>query len=112
MLVCSWVCVRIDGLGAMFTAGLAAYLVYGGSLTPRSNNTGFSLNMAVGFSSLILWWIRLLNEFEVSGTLSLHGIIGIFLKTSAHRQQVNSSKPLRSVAKTCAAWSAYKTMFP
>jgi len=82
MLVRSWVCVRIDSLGALFTAGLAAYLVYGGSLTPRSNNTGFSLNMAVGFSSMILWWVRVLNEFEVSGTLFLYGIIGICLTNS------------------------------
>jgi hypothetical protein len=59
----------------MFTAGLATYLVYGGNLTPRSNNTGFSLNMAVGFSSLILWWVRLLNEFEVSGTSFLHWVM-------------------------------------
>ena len=30
-------------------------------------NVGFSLNMAVGFSSMIMWWVRCLNEFEVSG---------------------------------------------
>jgi hypothetical protein len=67
-LVYRWVCVRIDGLGALFAAGLAAYLVYGRSETPKSNDIGFSLNMAVGFASMILWWVRLLNEFEVSGT--------------------------------------------
>lgn len=65
--VTRWICVRIDGLGALFTAGLAAYLVYGGSNAPKASDTGFSLNMAVGFSSMILWWVRLLNEFEVSG---------------------------------------------
>ena len=63
-----WISVRIDGLGAMFTAGLAAYLVYGRNVAPGASNTGFSLNMAVGFSSLILWWVRDLNEFEVSGS--------------------------------------------
>ena len=68
MLVCSWVCVRIDGLGALFTAGLAAYLVYGGSAMSEAHSTGFSLNMAIGFSSMILWWVRILNEFEVSGS--------------------------------------------
>jgi ABC-type multidrug transport system fused ATPase/permease subunit len=62
-----WVCVRIDGLGALFTAGLAAYLVYGGSAMSEAHSTGFSLNMAIGFSSMILWWVRILNEFEVSG---------------------------------------------
>lgn len=62
-----WICVRVDGLGALFTAGLAAFLVYGGKALPQASNTGFSLNMAVGFSSMILWWVRVLNEFEVSG---------------------------------------------
>lgn len=52
----------------MFTACLAAYLVYGRNVAPGASNTGFSLNMAVGFSSLILWWVRDLNEFEVSGS--------------------------------------------
>ncbi|KAH8120523.1 hypothetical protein DFH11DRAFT_1560461 [Phellopilus nigrolimitatus] len=61
-----WVCVRIDTLGAIFTAGLAAYLVYGNRLGLASN-AGFSLNMAVAFSSLILWWVRILNDFEVNG---------------------------------------------
>ncbi|KAH9939278.1 uncharacterized protein BXZ73DRAFT_99482 [Epithele typhae] len=60
-----WVSIRIDALGAAFAAGLAAYLVYG--RTTHAGNIGFSLNMAVGFSSMILWWIRVLNEFEVSG---------------------------------------------
>ncbi|KAI0832850.1 multidrug resistance-associated ABC transporter [Trametes gibbosa] len=60
-----WVSIRIEALGALFAACLAAYLVYGSHA--RAANTGFSLNMAVGFSSMILWWIRILNEFEVSG---------------------------------------------
>ncbi|KZT06271.1 P-loop containing nucleoside triphosphate hydrolase protein [Laetiporus sulphureus 93-53] len=60
-----WICIRIDTLGALFSAGLATYLVYGGIFT--ASNTGFSLNMAVGFSGMILWWVRVLNEFEVSG---------------------------------------------
>lgn len=66
-LLARWVCVRIDVLGALFSSGLAAYLVYGGKALPQASNTGFSLNMAVGFSSLILSWVRILNEFEVSG---------------------------------------------
>ncbi|KAI0638608.1 multidrug resistance-associated ABC transporter [Trametes polyzona] len=60
-----WVSVRIEALGALFAACLAAYLVYGSHA--RAANTGFSLNMAVGFSGMILWWIRILNEFEVNG---------------------------------------------
>ncbi|KAH9854915.1 multidrug resistance-associated ABC transporter [Lenzites betulinus] len=60
-----WVSIRIECLGALFAACLAAYLVYGNHA--RAANTGFSLNMAVGFSGMILWWIRILNEFEVNG---------------------------------------------
>ncbi|KAI0650859.1 multidrug resistance-associated ABC transporter [Trametes meyenii] len=64
-----WVSIRIEALGALFAACLAAYLVYGSHA--RAANTGFSLNMAVGFSGMILWWIRILNEFEVNGRLIL-----------------------------------------
>lgn len=60
-----WICIRIDALGAAFSSGLAAYLVYGGRF--NASNTGFSLNMAVAFSGMILWWVRVFNEFEVSG---------------------------------------------
>ncbi|KAI0371499.1 multidrug resistance-associated ABC transporter [Pilatotrama ljubarskyi] len=71
-----WVSVRIEALGALFAACLAAYLVYGSHA--RAANTGFSLNMAgksdLGFSGMILWWIRILNEFEVNGASSLERI--------------------------------------
>lgn len=60
-----WVCVRVDAIGGLFAAGLATYLVYFKS--PGASNTGFSLNMAVGFSGMILWWIQRLNELEVQG---------------------------------------------
>ncbi|KAG2160129.1 uncharacterized protein EDB93DRAFT_1113551 [Suillus bovinus] len=66
-----WVCVRIDAIGGGFSAALAAYLVYGRGVHEASN-IGFSLNMAVGFSSMILWWVRILNEVEVSGKLLSH----------------------------------------
>lgn len=60
-----WICVRVDGLGAAFAASLAFYLVYirGGSAA----TTGFTLSMAISFSGIIIWWIRILNEFEVAG---------------------------------------------
>ncbi|KAH7922933.1 hypothetical protein BV22DRAFT_1197033 [Leucogyrophana mollusca] len=61
-----WVSVRLDVISALFTACLAAYLIYGGNI-PKASNIGFSLNMAVGFSSMILWWVRFLNEVEVHG---------------------------------------------
>lgn len=56
----------------------------------EASNIGFSLNMAgksyrrdalltvclfaftVGFSSMILWWVRILNEVEVNGELLLY----------------------------------------
>ncbi|KAI6045165.1 hypothetical protein EDC04DRAFT_2638851 [Pisolithus marmoratus] len=53
-----WVCIRID---------LVAYLVYG--RTSEAGNAGFSLNMAIGFSSMILYWIRILNNAEVDGNV-------------------------------------------
>ncbi|KZT67587.1 P-loop containing nucleoside triphosphate hydrolase protein [Daedalea quercina L-15889] len=60
-----WICIRIDATGALFSTALAVYLVYGGSFS--ASNTGFSLNMAVGFSGMILWWVRVFNHFEVAG---------------------------------------------
>lgn len=58
-----WIGIRMDLLGAGFTAALAAYLVYG----PRvgTSNTGFSLNMALDFTTLILYFVRIFNDFEV-----------------------------------------------
>ncbi|KII86823.1 hypothetical protein PLICRDRAFT_700101 [Plicaturopsis crispa FD-325 SS-3] len=56
----------VDALGGLFAASLAAYLVYGPKAVSASN-TGFSLTMAIGFSSIILWWVRALNDFEVQG---------------------------------------------
>jgi hypothetical protein len=50
-----WVCIRIDGIGSIFTASLAAYLVYGGGARTASD-AGFSLTVSVAFSGLILWW--------------------------------------------------------
>ncbi|KDR83043.1 hypothetical protein GALMADRAFT_866150 [Galerina marginata CBS 339.88] len=68
-----WIGIRIDLLGNLFTASLAAYLVYGHSL--GSANTGFSLNLAVDFCTMILWWVRIFNEFEVQAN-SLERIQG------------------------------------
>ncbi len=83
-----WVCVRLDIIAALFAASLAAYLVY--FQKHSASNVGFSLNMAgeqkcyllldyvahpivVGFSSLILHWVRSLNILEVEGTSSRLG---------------------------------------
>ncbi|KAG8697036.1 hypothetical protein FRC09_008111, partial [Ceratobasidium sp. 395] len=61
-----WICIRMDALGGAFAAGLAAYFVYVRTST-NASDTGFSLTMAVAFSGGILWWVRILNEFEVQG---------------------------------------------
>lgn len=61
--------IRIDTLSALFSAGLATYLIYGTKGHAQASDTGFSINMAVGFSSSIIWWVRLVNLFEVSGKL-------------------------------------------
>ncbi|TCD68817.1 hypothetical protein EIP91_009684 [Steccherinum ochraceum] len=60
-----WVSIRIEFLGGMFSAGIAAWLLYGTGVD--ASNTGFAMNMAAGFSNLILSWIRVINQFEVSG---------------------------------------------
>ncbi|KAJ7495858.1 hypothetical protein B0H11DRAFT_2000914 [Mycena galericulata] len=60
-----WVTVRIDLLSALFASSLAFYVVY--FQNNRPFNIGFSLNMALGFSQLILYWVQVLNQFEVSG---------------------------------------------
>ncbi|CAE6473454.1 unnamed protein product [Rhizoctonia solani] len=69
-----WISFRMDALGGIFAAGLAAYLVYVGS-SPDASNTGFSLNRAVVLSGCIIWWVRVLNDFEVQGN-SLERIQG------------------------------------
>ncbi|PSS37122.1 hypothetical protein PHLCEN_2v995 [Hermanssonia centrifuga] len=60
-----WISVRGELLAGSFSTALSAYLVYGQRSDAAS--TGFSLTMAVGFSSMVLWWVRNFNEFEVQG---------------------------------------------
>ncbi|KAI0711040.1 P-loop containing nucleoside triphosphate hydrolase protein [Cerioporus squamosus] len=58
-----WVALRFEVLAAIFSASLASYLVYGPGA--KAALTGFALIKAVGFSSMILSWLRLFNEVEV-----------------------------------------------
>lgn len=60
-----WVTIRIDMLGGLFASLLAAFLIYGPKLD--ASTAGFALSQAISFSSLILWWVRLVNEMEVQG---------------------------------------------
>ncbi|KAH9918376.1 P-loop containing nucleoside triphosphate hydrolase protein [Epithele typhae] len=60
-----WVSMRVDFVGTLYTTALAVYLVY---LTDiGASNTGFSLNMAAAFSSTILNFVRVFNQWQVSG---------------------------------------------
>lgn len=60
-----WVTVRIDMLGGLFAASLAAFLVYGPRLD--ASTSGFALSQAVSLSGMILWWVREINDLEVQG---------------------------------------------
>jgi len=60
--------IRVDAVGTTFSPS-AVYLVHGtGPIHEPGSaaNTGCSLNMAVGFSSMILWWVRRLKSAETS----------------------------------------------
>ncbi|KAH9041259.1 hypothetical protein EDB85DRAFT_1921835 [Lactarius pseudohatsudake] len=67
-----WISLRIDFLGGLFAAGLAAYLIYVPNARSLPSDTGFSLTMAIGFSGMILWWVRIFNDFEVNSEDSLY----------------------------------------
>ncbi|KZV63334.1 P-loop containing nucleoside triphosphate hydrolase protein [Peniophora sp. CONT] len=63
-----WISTRSDALGALFSSGLGVYMVYGpGGAAIGPSNVGFSLAMAAAFSNMILWWVRIFNDFEVEG---------------------------------------------
>lgn len=70
-----WVTVRIDTLGGIFAAGLAAVVTYGKFLDASA--AGFSLTLAVSVSQYILWWVRILNQFEVESN-SVERIVDYF----------------------------------
>ncbi|KAF7352122.1 ATP-binding cassette transporter [Mycena venus] len=60
-----WVGVRLAAVGNILAAILATYLVY--FRQEQSNNVGFSLNMAAGFSARILFWVRIWNDVQIQG---------------------------------------------
>ncbi|KAG6919579.1 hypothetical protein DXG01_004242 [Tephrocybe rancida] len=83
-----WICIRIDAIGSLFAASLATYLVY--FQNQKASNAGFSLNMAVGFSGMILWWVRVFNDFEVQGNSleRIQGYVQIEQEPKATKQGV------------------------
>ncbi|KAL0579460.1 hypothetical protein V5O48_002566 [Marasmius crinis-equi] len=58
-----WLSLRTNLLSGVFATSLAAYLVYGRGESAR--NTGFALNMAIGFSANIMYWVRNYNDFQL-----------------------------------------------
>ncbi|KAF8958075.1 multidrug resistance-associated ABC transporter [Flammula alnicola] len=90
-----WIGVRIDALSASFTVALASYLIYSPSI--GASNTGFSLNMAVEFTTLILYLVRIYNEFEVQSN-SLERIQG-YIDIEHEPKPTEAGKPP-------AAWPA------
>ncbi|KAH9480681.1 ATP-binding cassette transporter abc4 [Psilocybe cubensis] len=84
-----WIGVRIDLLGELFTASLAAYLLYGHSI--GAANTGVALSLAAELCALILIFVRAFNEFEVQAN-SLERIQG-FLDIEHEPQQTEDGKP-------------------
>ncbi|KAI9434174.1 hypothetical protein H4582DRAFT_2177883 [Lactarius indigo] len=85
-----WINLRIDFLGGLFAASLAAYLIYVPNERSLPSDTGFSLTMAIGFSSLILWWVRILNDFEVSSNSleRMHSYINVEQEPKTTKQGV------------------------
>ncbi|KAI0080055.1 P-loop containing nucleoside triphosphate hydrolase protein [Panus rudis PR-1116 ss-1] len=57
-----WISIPLDSLTTIFTTVLASYLIT--RVEMNASTIGFSLNMAVGFSVVILHWIRCVNELE------------------------------------------------
>ncbi|KAF9054886.1 multidrug resistance-associated ABC transporter [Panaeolus papilionaceus] len=84
-----WVSIRIEGMGAIFTAALAAYLVYGRPVS--ASNTGFSLTIAVELSSYLLWVVMIFNDFEVESN-SLERIQG-YLDIEHEPKATQKGKP-------------------
>ncbi|KAH7108534.1 hypothetical protein BKA62DRAFT_682512 [Auriculariales sp. MPI-PUGE-AT-0066] len=62
-----WISIRVTVLGGVFSAALASYMLYG--QRSDASTTGFSLSLATSafISSQILFWTRVLNQFEVEG---------------------------------------------
>ncbi|KAG9012419.1 hypothetical protein FRB94_006034 [Tulasnella sp. JGI-2019a] len=84
-----WICLRIDVLGAFFGAGLASYLVYGRH--SDASTTGFSLTLATSFTGMLLWVVRIGNEFEVEAN-SLERIKG-YVEIEQEPKPVPSGNP-------------------
>ncbi|KAF5311665.1 hypothetical protein D9611_009497 [Ephemerocybe angulata] len=88
-----WIGIRIDTLGALFTASLATYLTYSHAVSAA--NVGFSLNRAVEFCTMMLWAVRVFNAFQVEA----NSMERIFAYTKIEQEE----KPSEG-GKPPAAW--------
>ncbi|KAJ7288037.1 hypothetical protein C8J57DRAFT_1641031 [Mycena rebaudengoi] len=93
--VTRWVSIRINLLGSLFGAALSTYLVYVAHTS--AGNTGFILTMSVAFTSMLLWAVRFLNDFEVQGN-SLERIQSYV--------NIEHEKPVTEAGKPPAYWPA------
>lgn len=84
-----WVSIRVDLLASSFSATLAVYLVY--FKHTSAGDSGFLINMAVTFTSMLLWVVRLLNDFEVQGN-SLERIQG-YINIEHEKAPTETGKP-------------------
>ncbi|KDR83059.1 hypothetical protein GALMADRAFT_238853 [Galerina marginata CBS 339.88] len=84
-----WIGLRMEFLGAIFTASLACYQVY--SRKVSAGNTGLSLNMAANFCFTVFWLIRWVNRFQVESN-SLERIQG-YLDIEHEPEPVDSGQP-------------------
>lgn len=60
-----WISIRIDSLGALFAGVVATYVTYSDQIDPGS--AGFTLNVVLSFTGLILIWVRYYNLLEIEG---------------------------------------------
>ncbi|PPQ64837.1 hypothetical protein CVT24_008202 [Panaeolus cyanescens] len=84
-----WAGLRLDLMGNLFTAGMAAYLLIKRSISPA--NTGFSLVQSIEFCQMFLWLIRSYNDFEVQAN-SLERIQA-YIDIDHEPQPTESGKP-------------------
>ncbi|KAG8864769.1 hypothetical protein FRB96_003355 [Tulasnella sp. 330] len=84
-----WISIRIDLIGALFGAALAGYLVY--VRRSDASTTGFSLSMATGFTGMLLWVVRIGNDFEVEAN-SLERIKG-YVEIEQEPKGMDSGEP-------------------
>ncbi|TDL15052.1 P-loop containing nucleoside triphosphate hydrolase protein [Rickenella mellea] len=84
-----WIGIRAEGLGAMFSTVVTAYLVYG--TKARAGSVGLTLTVLTAFVQDILYWVRFYNLLEIQAN-SLERILD-FLRIDHEPASVESGKP-------------------